>query len=160
MQILAEKMNPKWLAPPPQALKGNHEFLPRMGLDYFTKGDVFVYCTESGVMTTEIFERMLKEAIVPCWRKFVPNCPLCLHMDAPESHTMSKTLAQFLKESEVICNFFPHKTSTALQPLDLWFNMKWRGKFREYVDALIAVGQNVHCFLDDKMQAKFMRNKK
>jgi hypothetical protein len=157
--VAADKISPKWLAPPPQHLKCCHEFLPRMPLDYFEKGDVAVYCTASGVMTTAVFEKMIQEVIVPQWRKIVPTGPLCLHMDAPESHAMSRELAQFLKANEVICNFFPHKTSTVLQPLDLWFNMKWRAKFREYVDALITVGQNTHAYLDDRLQAQFMQRK-
>jgi hypothetical protein len=157
--VSADKMNPKWLAPPPQTLNCCHEFLPRMPLDYFEKGDVAVYCTASGSMTTAVFEKMIMEVIVPQWRKIVPSGPLCLHMDAPESHAMSRELAQFLKTNEIICNFFPHKTSTVLQPLDLFFNMKWRAKFREYVDALITVGQNTHAYLDDRLQAQFMQRK-
>jgi hypothetical protein len=157
--VAADKVNPKWLAPPQKTLKSGHEFLPRMPLDYFTKGDVAVYCTANGVMTTAVFEKMIMELIIPRWRMLVPNGPLCLHMDAPESHAMSKELAVFLKTNEIICNFFPHKTSTVLQPLDLWFNMKWRGKYREYIDALITVGQNTHAYLDDRLQAQFMQRK-
>ena len=157
--VAADKVNPKWTAPPPRTMKFGSEFLPRMPLDYFEKGDVAVYATECGVMTTEVFEKMLIDYIVPRWRSLIPDGPLCLHMDAPEQHTMSPTLAAFLKEKKIICNFFPHKTSTALQPLDLLFNLKWRAKFRSYVDALITVAQNSHAFLDDKLQALFMRRK-
>ena len=157
--VAADKVNPKWTAPPPKNMKGSSEFLPRMPLDYFDKGDVAIYATECGVMTTEVFEKMLIDVIVPRWRSLIPDDPLCLHMDAPEQHTMSPQLAGFLKEKEIICNFFPHKTSTALQPLDLLFNLKWRAKFRSYVDALITVAQNSHAYLNDKLQALFMRRK-
>ena len=115
--VAADKVNPKWLAPPPQNLKCGHEFLPRMPLDYFTKGDVVVYATPSGVMNTETFEKMLRDVVVPRHRMIVPEGPICIHMDAPEQHTMSKELASFLKSNQVICNFFPHKTSTVLQAI-------------------------------------------
>jgi hypothetical protein len=157
--VAADKVNPKWTAPPPKSMKDSHEFLPRMPLDYFTKGDIAIYATECGVMTTEVFEKALIDVIVPRWRILIPDGPLCLHMDAPEQHTMSPRLAAFLKEKEIICNFFPHKTSTALQPLDLLFNLKWRAKFRDYVDALITVAQNSHAYLNDRLQALFMRRK-
>ena len=158
--VAADKVNPKWLAPPPQNLKCGHEFLPRMPLDYFTKGDVVVYATPSGVMNTETFEKMLRDVVVPRHRKIVPEGPICIHMDAPEQHTMSKELASFLKSNQVICNFFPHKTSTVLQPLDLYFNKMWRAKYREYIDALITVGQNTHAYLDDRLRARFMTQKR
>ena len=67
-----------------------------MPLDYFEKGDVAVYCTASGVMTTAVFEKMIMEVIVPQWRKIVLDGPLCLHMDAPESHAMSRELETIL----------------------------------------------------------------
>jgi hypothetical protein len=54
--VSAEKVNPKWTAPPPQGLATSHEFLPRMPLDYFTKGDIGVFANKCGVMTTETFE--------------------------------------------------------------------------------------------------------
>ncbi len=130
-----------------------------MPLDYFDKWDVAIYATECGVMTTEVFEKTLIEVIVPRWRSLIPEGPLCLHMDAPEQHAMSPRLARFLKEQKIIANFFPHKTSTALQPLDLLFNLKWRAKFRSYVDALITVAQNSHAYLNDKLQALFMPRK-
>ena len=158
--VAADKVNPKWTAPPPQKLKCGFEFLPRMPLDYFTKGDVVVYATPSGVMNTETFEKMIRDVVVPRHRIIVPEGPICIHMDAPEQHTMSKELASFLKANDVICNFFPHKTSTVLQPLDLYFNKMWRAKYREYIDALITVGQNTHAYLDDKLQARFMTQKR
>jgi ribosomal protein L17 len=158
--VAAGKVNPKWTAPPPQKLKCGFEFLPRMPLDYFTKGDVVVYATPSGVMNTETFEKMIKDVVVPRHRMIVPEGPICIHMDAPEQHTMSKDLASFLKANGVISNFFPHKTSTVLQPLDLYFNKMWRAKYREYIDALITVGQNTHAYLDDRLQARFMTQKR
>jgi hypothetical protein len=157
--VAADKVNPKWLAPPPKNLKCGHEFLPRMPLDYFSKGDVVVFATPNGVMNTATFEKMIMEVVVPQHRKIVPDGPICMHMYAPESHSMSKELAAFLKANNVICNFFPHKTSTVLQPLDLYFNKMWRAKYREYIDALITVGQNTHAYLDDRLRARFMQRK-
>ena len=152
--VSAEKVNPKWTAPPPQGLATRHEFLPRMPLDYFTKGDIGVFANKCGVMTTETFEEVIK-FFIPLWRKMVADGPICLHMDAPESHQMNAPLAKFLKDNQVIANFFPHKTSTHLQPCDLKFNKEWRGSFRGIVDALITVGQNTHAYLDDSLQARF-----
>ena len=160
--VAAEKFNPKWIAAPHPKLATGPEFLPRMGSDYFTKPELefAIYCSKAGIMTTDIFERMITEVIVPRWRMVVPDGPLCLHMDAPESHAMSATLARYLKDNHIIAHFFPHKTSTVLQPLDLYFNMMWRGKFRDLVDALITVAQNSHAYLDDKMAVQFMHTKK
>jgi len=157
--VSADKVNPKWTAKPPAKLPTSHEFLPRMPLNYFEVGNVGIYANKSGVMTSETFEAVLK-FIIPLWRKKVPDGPLVLHMDAPESHQMSKTLAAFLKENGIIAHFFPHKTSTHLQPLDLKFNKEWRRLFRAIVDALITVGQNSHAYLDDTMKAKFSAAKK
>jgi hypothetical protein len=159
--VAAENFHPKWIAAPHFKLATGHEFLPRMSLDYFTQDlDFAIYCSKSGVMTTDIFERMIMQIVVPRARSIVPDGPLCLHMDAPESHAMSGTLARYLKGMNVITSFFPHKTSTVLQPLDLYYNMRWRGKFRDLVDALITVAQNSHAYLDDKMSVQFMHTKK
>ncbi len=108
-------------------------------------------------MTTDIFERSIREVIVPAWRKLpgLASGPLCIVCDAPECHAMTPSLALFLKDNDVWMHYLPHHTSHYLQPLDLGWNKSWRKAFRAVVDAIITVAQNTHAYLDDRLCAVF-----
>ena len=147
-----------WLKKPPTGMKSmHHEYLPGIALDFFDRQNIGIYASPGGVMTTEIFEKAIKEVIVPSWRRLdgLAEGPLCIVCDAPESHSMSPTLAAFLRDNDVCMHYLPHHTSHYLQPLDLGWNKAWRKAFRAVVDALITVAQNTQAYLDDKLCARF-----
>lgn len=147
-----------WLKKPPTGVKSmHHEYLPGIALDFFDRQNIGIYASPGGVMTTEIFEKAIRDVIVPSWRRLdgLAEGPLCIVCDAPESHAMSVSLMEFLRDNDICMHYLPHHTSHYLQPLDLGWNKAWRRAFRAVVDALITVAQNTHAYLDDKLNARF-----
>ena len=151
---------------PPTLLAPNDDesdFLPGVAHDFFEdKQRVRVYAAKKGSVTREILSTIVREQILPQWRKKVPSGPLVLIVDNPKCHKPDLKLLRLLEEDEngpLYLLYLPPQCTHILQPLDLaWFNAL-KAICDEVFANIVSVSKGENAYLDSRLRVAFRNDK-
>jgi hypothetical protein len=164
--IITEAYVIKGASVPPTLLAPNDDesdFLPGVAHDFFEdKQRVRVYAAKKGSVTREILSTIVREQILPQWRKKVPSGPLVLIIDNPKCHKPDLKLLRLLEEDEngpLYLLYLPPQCTHILQPLDLaWFNAL-KAICDEVFANIVSVSKGENAYLDSRLRVAFRNNK-
>ncbi len=112
--------------------------------------------TKNGYQTSAGFGEVCKKHFFPLWRKLPgledkDNLPLLFLIDGCRQHDMSGEFLAACEEFNITVVYFPHNTTTKLQPLDLEANKVYKKHMRTLNKAIATVAASKHQYLDGNM---------